>query len=144
MVFRPTPGLPLWAAGRITVGRNFQSSSYQGYLFFETINTWEATPWLAFNLNPKLAWSGFGTPWGVGLSANIQLGKSFQLIPEVNAVATSFGGPNGTNGTLALRWLAGPTTAVDLYAGNASGLLDLGQLLGTDQIRIGGKVTVQF
>jgi len=33
---------------------------------------------------------------------------------------------------------------VDLYAGNASGLLDLGQLLGTDQIRIGGKVTVQF
>jgi hypothetical protein len=144
MVFRPTPGLPLWAAGRITVGRNFDSSSYQGYLFFETVNTWEATPWLAFNLNPKLAWSGLGTPWGVGLSANIQLGKSFQLIPEVNAVATSFGGPNGTNGTLALRWLAGPTTAVDLYAGNASGLLDLGQLLGTDQIRIGGKVTVQF
>jgi hypothetical protein len=144
MVFRPTKSLPLWAAGRITVGRNFDSSSYQGYLFFETVNTWEATPWLAFNLNPKLAWSGLGTPWGVGLSANIQLGPSFQLIPEVNAVATDFGGPNGTNGTLALRWLASPTTAVDLYAGNASGILDLGQLLGTDQIRIGGKVTVQF
>ena len=77
-------------------------------------------------------------------TANIQLSRSFQLIQEVNAVATSFGGPNGTNGTLALRWLAGPTTAVDLYASNASGLLDLGQLLGTDQIRIGGKVTVQF
>ncbi|MBM5809084.1 MAG: hypothetical protein FJ051_04575, partial [Cyanobacteria bacterium M_surface_9_m1_291] len=67
MVLRPSQGLPLWAAGRITVGRNFQSSSYQGYLFFETVNTWEATPWLAFNLNPKLAWSGLGTPWGVGL-----------------------------------------------------------------------------
>jgi hypothetical protein len=144
MVFRPTKGLPVWAAGRITVGRNFQTSSYQGYLFFETVNTWEATPWLALNLNPKLAWSGFGTPWGVGLSANIQLGRSFQLIPEVNAVATSFGGPNGTNGTLALRWLPTPTTALDVYASNASGLLDLGQLLGTDQIRFGGKLTVQF
>ncbi len=144
MVLRPRPGLPLWAAGTITVGRNFQSSSYQGYLFFETVNTWEATPWLAFNLNPKLAWSGLGTPWGVGLSANIQLGKSFQLIPELNAVATSLGGPNGTNGTLALRWLANATTAVDLYASNASGLLDMGQLLGTSDIRIGGKITLQY
>ncbi|MEI8251131.1 MAG: hypothetical protein WCF98_08180 [Synechococcus sp. ELA057] len=144
MVFRPSKTLPLWAAGRITVGRNFQSSSYQGYLFFETVNTWEATPWLAFNLNPKLAWSGIGFPWGIGLSANIQLGRSFQLIPEINAVATSTGGQNGTNGTLALRWLASPTVAIDVYAGNASGILDMGQLLGTNQLRVGGKVTVQF
>ena len=144
MVFRPSKGLPLWAAGRITVGRNFAPGSYQGYLFFETVNTWEATPWLAFNLNPKLAWGGLGTPWGVGLSANIQLGKSFQLIPELNAVATSLGGPNGTNGTLALRWLANATTAVDLYASNASGLLDMGQLLGTNDIRIGAKITLQY
>jgi hypothetical protein len=144
MVLRPTKGLPFWAAGRITVGRNFQSSSYQGYLFFETINTWEATPWLAFNLNPKLAWSGLGTPWGIGLSANIQLGRSFQLIPELNAVATSFGGRNGSNGSLAIRWLASETTSLDLYAGNASGILDIGQLLGTDQLRVGGKFTVQF
>jgi hypothetical protein len=144
VVLRPSQGLPVWAAGRITVGRNFDSSSYQGYLFFESVNTWEATPWLAFNLNPKLAWSGFGTPWGVGLSANIQLGPSFQLIPEVNTVATSFGGPNGTNGTLALRWLANERTAVDLYASNATGLLDLGQLLGTSQIRVGAKFTAQF
>jgi len=144
MVYRPSKSLPIWAAGRITVGRNFDSSSYQGYLFFESVNTWEATPWLAFNLNPKLAWSGLGVPWGVGLSANIQLGKSFQLIPELNAVATDFGGRNGSNATLALRWLATPTTALDLYAGNATGLLDLGQLLGTNQLRVGGKLTVQF
>ena len=144
MVFRPTKSLPIWAAGRITVGRNYQSSSYQGYLFFESVNTWEATPWLAFNLNPKLAWSGLATPWGVGLSANIQLGKSFQLIPEINAIATSTGGPNGSNGTVALRWLASPTTAVDIYASNASGILDLGQLLGTQQVRVGTKLTVQF
>jgi len=144
MVFRPTKNLPIWAAGRITVGRNFDSSSYQGYLFFETVNTWEATPWLALNLNPKLAWSGLGTPWGVGLSANIQLGKSFQLIPEVNLVATDFGGRNGSNGTLALRWLAKPTAALDVYVSNASGTLDMGQLLGAADLRMGAKLTVQF
>jgi len=144
MVYRPTKNLPIWAAGRITVGRNFDSSSYQGYLFFETVNTWQATPWLALNLNPKLAWSGLGTPWGVGLSANIQLGPSFQLIPEVNLVATDFGGRNGTNGTLALRWLAKPTAALDVYVSNASGTLDMGQLLGAADVRVGGKLTLQF
>ncbi|MBM5827302.1 MAG: hypothetical protein FJ050_04505 [Cyanobacteria bacterium M_surface_7_m2_040] len=59
-------------------------------------------------------------------------------------MATDFGGRNGSNATLALRWLATPTTALDLYAGNATGLLDLGQLLGTNQLRVGGKLTVQF
>ena len=144
MVFRPSKGLPVWASGRITVGRNFNPSSYQGYLFFESVNTWEATPWLAFNLNPKLAWSGLGIPWGLGLSANIQLGQRFQLIPEVNVIATNLGGRNGSNGSLALRWLASSNTSLDLYASNASGILDLGQLLGTDQVRVGGKLTVQF
>ena len=43
MVFRPTKALPLWAAGRISLGRNEDESSKQGYLFFETMNTWEAT-----------------------------------------------------------------------------------------------------
>jgi len=144
MVMRPTSNLPFWTAGRITVGRNFDSNSFQGYLFLETVNTWEATPWLAFNLNPKLAWSGLGTPWGVGLSANIQLGKSFQLIPELNAVPTSFGGRNGSNAALALRWLAKPTAALDVYVSNASGLLDMGQLLGAADLRVGAKLTVQF
>jgi hypothetical protein len=144
MVMRPTPGLPIWSAGRITVGRNFAANSYQGYLFFETMNTWEATPWLAFTLNPKLAYSGLGTPWGVGLGANIQLGKSFQLIPEINAVATDLGGSNGTNGSLDLRWLANPKTTVDLYVSNAAGLLDMGQLLGNNQVRVGGKLTLTF
>ena len=142
MVFRPTPGLPVWAAGRISVGRN--EDSKQGYLFFETMNTWEATPWLALHLNPKLAWSGNGTPWGVGLAANIQLGQSFQLIPEVNLVASDEGGTNGSNGSLALRWLASSSTAVDVYVSNASGIYDLGQLLGNDQVRVGARLAFSF
>ena len=101
-------------------------------------------PWLAFNLNSNVAWSGLGTPCGVGLSANIHLGRSFQLIPEVNAVATILGGPNGTNGSLAPRWLANERTAVDLYASNSSVNVGMGQLLATAEMRIGGKFSVQF
>ena len=142
MVLRPSPGLPVWAAGRISVGRN--EDSKQGYLFFETMNTWEATPWLALHLNPKLAWSGLGTPWGVGLAANIQLGQSFQLIPEVNLVASDEGGTNGSNGSLALRWLASASTALDLYVSNAASPLDLGQLLGNDQVRVGARLGLSF
>jgi len=144
MVFRPSKSLPLWAAGRISVGRNEDASSKQGYLFFETVNTWEATPTLAFNLNPKLAWSGSGTSWGVGLGANLQLGASFQLIPEVNVVATDLGGTNGSNGSLALRWLASSSTTVDVYVSNAAGLYDLGQLLGNDQVRVGARLAFSF
>jgi len=144
MVMRPTKRLPIWSGGRISVGRNYQSSSYQGYFFFESMNTWEATPWLALSINPKVANSGLGTPWGAGFSANIQLGNHFQLIPEINAVATDLGGTNGTNGTLALRWLANPKTIADLYVSNAAGLLDMGQLMGNNQVRFGGKLTLSF
>jgi hypothetical protein len=144
MVFRPSKSLPLWAAGRISLGRNEDASSQQGYLFFETINTWEATPTLAFHLNPKLAWSGDGTSWGVGLGANLQLGASFQLIPEVNVVATDLGGDNGSNGSLALRWLASSRTTVDVYVSNAAGLYDLGQLLGNEQVRVGARLAFSF
>jgi len=145
MVMRPTASLPFWSGGRLSVGRNFSANSFQGYLFFETMNTWEATPWLALTLNPKLANSGFGTPWGVGISANIQLGKYFQLIPEINAVASDLvGGNNGTNGSLVLRWLVNSKTTLDLYGSNAAGLLDLGQLQRTNQVRLGSQLTLSF
>ena len=145
MVMRATKRLPIWSGLRTSFGYNFQSNgTTEGYLFVETMHTWEATPWLAFNLNPKLANSGLGTPWGIGISANIQLGNSFQLIPEINAVATNFGGTNDTNGSLALRWLASTKSALDVYVSNAAGLLDMGQLLGGNQIRVGSKLTLSF
>ncbi len=144
MVYRPSKKLPIWAAGRISLGRNEDESSKQGYLFFETMNTWEATPTLAFHLNPKVAWSGGGTSWGVGLAANLQLGRRFQLIPEINLVATNLGGDNGSNGSLALRWLASASTTLDVYVSNAAGLYDLGQLLGNDQVRVGARLAFSF
>lgn len=113
-------------------------------MFAETINTWEANKWLAFNLNPKLAWSGVGVPWGFGLSANVQLGPRFQLIPEVNLVASNL---QSSNGTLALRWLAlrqgeRRSAHVDLYVSNAAGVLDIGQLLRTTNTRAGVMLSV--
>ena len=134
-------GAPITASGAITLGRNYSTSSFKGYLYAEAIGTWMANKSLSLNVNPKLAWSGVSTPVGVGLSANVQLGSSFQLIPEVNLVATDF---NQTNGTLGLRWFATRSAAFDLYVSNAAGLFDIGQLLRVDQARVGGKLTVQF
>ena len=134
-------GAPLTASGAITLGRNYDSSSFQGYLFAEAIGTWEANKRLALNLNPKLAWSGVETPFGIGLSANIQLGTSFQLIPEINAVATDI---DSSNATLALRWLPRSTMSLDIYVSNAAGLYGMGQLLKNNSARVGTKFTIQL
>lgn len=134
-------GAPFSLGGRISLGRNTAPSSYQGYMFIESVSTWEANSWLAFNLNPKLAWSGVSTPWGVGLSANIQLGRHFQLIPEVNVVGSEI---NATNGTLALRWLATSSTNLEIYVSNAAGLFDIGQLLDNTNTRVGGRLILSF
>lgn len=134
-------GAPITASAAVTLGRNFDIQSYQGYLYAEGIATWIANKFASFNLNPKLAWSGVSTPVGIGLSANLQLGHSFQLIPEMNLVATDWG---QSNYTLGLRWLATDHAAFDLYASNAAGLYDIGQLLRVNQTRIGGKLTLQF
>lgn len=134
-------GAPFSLGGRISLGRNTDPSSYQGYVFAESVSTWEANSWLAFNLNPKLAWSGISTPWAVGVSANIQLGRHFQLIPEVNVVGSEI---NATNGTLALRWLTTTSTNLEIYVSNAAGLFDIGQLLDNSNMRVGGRLLFSF
>ncbi|MEI6829408.1 MAG: hypothetical protein WCK64_06080, partial [Synechococcaceae cyanobacterium ELA445] len=143
IVMNQLRGAPWSMGGRISLGRNRDPASFQGYAYAESNNTWEATPWLALNVNPKVAWSGAGTPYGLGLGANLQLGPSFQLIPELNLVANSSSGGR-SNGTLALRWLASPGSAVDLYVSNAAGLLDMGQLLYSNSWRVGGRLLVSF
>lgn len=141
VAFSPLRGAPFWGGGRISLGRNNDPSSYQGYVFAETMATWEANPWLALNLNPKVAWSGRGVPWGVGLSANIQLAPRWQLIPEVNLVASDI---SQTNGTLGVRWIVNETVSVDAYVSSAAGLLDMGQLLTSNQARVGTRLIFSF
>jgi hypothetical protein len=141
VILSPLRGFPIWVGGRISLGREYPPGSGQGYVFAESISTWEASPSLALQLNPKLAWSGVSTPWAIGLGANIQLGPSFQLIPEANLVGSDF---SQSNASLALRWLASKSVQFDIYVSNAAGLLDMGQLLDAGQARIGGRLVVSF
>jgi hypothetical protein len=141
VILSPLRGFPIWVGGRISLGREYPPGSGQGYVFAESISTWEASPSLALQLNPKLAWSGVSTPWAIGLGANIQLGPSFQLIPEANLVGSDF---SQSNASLALRWLASKSVQFDIYVSNAAGLLDMGQLLDAGQARLGGRLVVSF
>ena len=134
-------GAPFTTSGSISLGRNYDTSSFQGYLFTEAIGTWEANESLAINFNPKLAWSGISSPFGVGISANIGLSSYLQLIPEINATLHSI---KASNATLALRWLASSSSALDIYISDAAGLYDIGQLLKSDSYRVGFKFTVQL
>ncbi len=140
VLLSPLRNAPFWTSARLSFGRN-QSDSHQGYLFAELINTWEATNWLAININPKIAWNNISTPYGVGLGGNIQLSKRFQLIPEVNLV-NAVNGDN--NGTLALRWLTNENLHLDLYVSSAAGLLDIGQFLGADEARLGARFHITY
>jgi hypothetical protein len=106
--------------------------------------TWEGTSWLAVNANPKLVWNGTSNAYGLGLSANVQLGRWFQFIPELNLVAEEDTNSTGTNGTAALRWVPNDSAMLDVYVSNAAGLLDIGQLLGNSQVRVGGRLTLLF
>ena len=103
--------------------------------------TWEAHPKLAVNLNPKVAWSGSGNLWGMGLSANVQLAPRWQLVPETNLVANNL---RQSNGTLGLRWSATDSVAVETYISTAASILDIGQLLSADRVRWGGRLLVSF
>ena len=105
------------------------------------ITTWQPTNKIAININPKLAWSGVGSPKGIGLGANIQLTKRFQLIPELNLVDTKNG---DSNGTIGLRWLFNENINLDIYASSAAGLQDIGQLIDTDEPRLGTRFTIVY
>ncbi|MDC3009341.1 hypothetical protein OAZ06_00025 [Synechococcus sp. AH-736-G20] len=142
-VFSPLRGAPFWGGGRITLGRNSDivNNTGQGYVFAETMATWEASKRVALNLNPKTALSGAGNLWAVGLSANVQLAPRWQLVPEGNVVVNNLA---QSNGTLGLRWQTTDSVALEGYVSTAASLLDVGQLLSADQARWGGRVLMSF
>ena len=141
--FSPLRGAPLWGGGRITLGRNSDivNNTGQGYVFAETMATWEASKRVALTLNPKTALSGAGNLWAVGLSANVQLAPRWQLVPEGNVVVNNLA---QSNGTLGLRWQTTDSVALEGYVSTAASLLDVGQLLSADQARWGGRVLMSF
>ena len=140
---------PFWAAARISGGKDRYSlvrgekwgMGVPGYLFTELMVTWEPLDKLAINLNPKVAWTGHGNPKGIGIGANIELSKRFELIPELNIAESKQG---LSNGTIGLRWLMNENINIDLYASSASGLQDIGQLMGTDNKRLGARFMITY
>lgn len=140
VAFSQLRGVPFTGAGRLSLGRN-NDEAFQGYFYGEWMGTWEANDWLAFTVSPKLALSGQSNPWGIGFSANVQLSEQLQLIPEANLVLSD---PDASNGTIALRWLANKSTFLDVYVSTAAGLYDLGTLLGSDQVRVGTRISLLF
>ena len=142
VAFSPLRGAPIWGAGRISFGRNADpNNSFQGYVFAETISTWEATPNVALNVNPKVAVSGVGNLWGLGVSANVQLAPRWELVPEANVVLNEVA---QSNGTLGVRWHATDSVSVDVYGSTAASILDIGQLISADEVRWGGRLIYSF
>ena len=141
--FSPLRGAPFWGGGRITLGRNLDlaNTTGQGYVFAETMATWEATQRLALSINPKIAQVGSGNLWGVGLSSNIQLAPRWELVPECNVVVNNLA---QSNGTLGLRWHATDNMAIEAYGSTAASIIDIGQLLSAKRVRWGGRVLVSF
>ena len=165
VVFSPLRGAPLWGSARISLGRNNdlfnnagQDNAGLGYVFVESMATWEANSNLAFNLNPKLVISSAGDLWGLGVSSNFQLVPGWQLIAEVNAVVSNLinldqlsvdrnlviDNSIQTNGTIGLRWQVNDGFAVEAYGSTAASLLDAGQLLRSNQLRLGSRLIVSF
>ena len=103
--------------------------------------TWEATEGLAINFNPKVALSGAGNLWGLGISSNLQLFPGWELVPEGNVVINQL---SQSNGTLGLRWHATDSIALEAYGSTAASLLDIGQLINAEQVRWGGRLLIGF
>ena len=139
----PMRGAPIWSAFRLSFGRSIHASNKTapGYLFAETPFTWEANPRIAVNINPKLAWSGVGNLWGLGISTNIQLSPRWDIISEANLILNS---QNESNGTLALRWNTSDDIAIEIYGSTASSIVDIGQLLNAEEIRWGSRLILKF
>ena len=143
IAFSPLRGAPFWGSGYISLGRSIEDEKEKipRYLFAETMASLELSNNLAVNLNPKLAWSGIGSLWGVGLSSNIQLAPNLELIPEANVVLNKMA---QSNATLGLRWNATERFSIDIYASTAASILDIGQLISADEVRLGARMQYTF
>ena len=139
----PLRGAPVWSALRLSFGRNIdeETNSANGYLFAETPLTWEVNPKAALSINPKLAWTGEGSLWGIGLGGNIYLAPGWELVPETNISLSSM---EKSNYTLGLRWNATNNITIEAYGTTASSIIDMGQLLKAEEVRWGGRISIKL
>lgn len=141
----PLRGSPFWGSGRLSIGRTKGNLNGSGrkYAFAEIMKTWEASPKIALNINPKLAIVGLDHHYGLGFSANIQVAPKWELIPEANLTLAK-NNTSQSNATIGMRWSASPSLSIDIYGSTAGSLIDMGQFISTDQVRWGGRMLFRF
>ena len=139
----PLRDASIWSALRLSFGRNIDeiNNTANGYLFAETPLTWEGNSKVAFSINPKLAWAGVGSLWGIGLGANIQLAPGWELVPETNIDLNSV---ENSNFTLGLRWNATNDVTIEVYGTTASSIIDMGQLINAKEVRLGSRLSIKL
>ncbi len=143
VAFSPLRGAPFWGGGYISMGRAVDKKNKRApdYVFAETMATLELNKKIAINFNPKLAWSGIGNLLGIGLSSNIQLTPKMELVPEANIAMNQ---TTQSNATLGIRWHASDNFSFDIYASTAASILDIGQLVSSDELRWGTRLLLNF
>ena len=137
--FSPLRGAPFWGGGKVTFGENLGivNKNPSGYLLVESMATFEIAENLAININPKVAWSQSDSLWALGIGANLQLLPDWELITESNIVINKI---SQGNATLGLRWHATNDLTVEIYGSTADSLIDIGQVMNTQNVSFGSRL----
>ena len=142
ILLSPLRGGPFWLAVSGSLGRNLsEHNSKQGYAFGEITGTWQFNSKLAFSVNPKVAWSGAGNLYGLGLGANFAISQKLELLPEIIIAGDNF---SKTTSTLGLRYHFNDSIATTVYASTAASLNNIGQLLGKGDATVGTMITIKM
>ena len=139
LLLSPQKNDPFWLSSRISLGRN--NSTKKGYVFSNLTSTLKLTDWWAFNISPKYLFSGIDNLGSVGLSSNVNFLNNFNFISEANIGVTD---NSESNSTFALRYSHDSRKSLDFYLTNAVGLIDVGQMLKSDDYKFGVKLNFIF
>ncbi len=139
LLLSPQKDDPFWLSSRISLGRN--DSTRQGYIFSDLTSTLKLTDWWTFNISPKYLFSGIDNLGSVGISSNVNFLNNFNFISEANIGLTD---NSETNSTFALRYSYDSRKSLDFYLTNAVGLIDVGQMLKSDDYKFGVKLNFIF
>ena len=142
VLLSPLRGGPFWLAVSGSLGRNLsEHNTKQGYAFGEITGTWQFNSKLAFSVNPKVAWSGAGNLYGLGLGANFAISQKLELLPEIIIAGDNF---SKTTSTIGLRYHFSDSIATTVYASTAASLNNIGQLLGKGDTNVGAMITIKI
>ena len=134
--FSQSKGDFITSGARISAGR----LRGWGWIFTELVNTYSVNQNLSLNINPKLSFSGFGNPAGIGTSLNWEVLKGISIIPEFNFALRE----STDNWTIAFRYSKIKDIYFDLYTTNSLSFVDTGQLIRSDNQSYGLNIGYFF